>query len=150
MGAWSSPYLSTHNFADERGNSRFGIIIFGTGDMQIYGDTAADGTGLSNANLTTKLGTWSVTAQNTYSMVASRTTATTGIYDLFINGTEVYSNRAYTIGTGGVNGELNFEIINVNNGAGLYDDFLITTVPEPSTALLGGLGLLALQRRRRN
>lgn len=156
VSAWSSPYLSTHNFADERGNSRFGIIIFGSGALQIYGTNgagtgaAADGTGLSNADLTTKLGTWNVTSQNTYSMVASRTTATTGTYDLFINGVEVFSDRAYAIGTGGTNDELNFEIINVGNGAGLYDDFSIATIPEPSAALLGGLGLLALLRRRRN
>jgi len=31
-----------------------------------------------------------------------------------------------------------------------YDNLLITGIPEPSAALLGGLGMLALLRRRRN
>lgn len=31
----------------------------------------------------------------------------------------------------------------------VYDNILISAVPEPSAALLGGLGLLALLRRRR-
>jgi hypothetical protein len=145
--AWSSPYLSTHFITDERANSRFGLVAFGSGNIQAYGDTPA---GLSSDALATALGSWNVNSQNSYSLVATRTTATTGNYDLFINGIEVLSNHNYTFGAGGANGEVNFEIINVNNGAALYDDFSITTIPEPSAALLGGLGLLALLRRRRN
>jgi hypothetical protein len=34
-------------------------------------------------------------------------------------------------------------------GEGTFDNLSVTVVPEPSTALLGGLGLLALLRRRR-
>lgn len=152
-GAWTSPYLSTHNVADERGNSRFGMVAFGTGDVQFYGGAVGGsqvGTDLSNATLATLVSGWNITNLNSYSFNATRITATTGVYDAFINGVEVASNIAYAFGTGGVNGEVNFEIINVNNGAGLYDDFSITTIPEPSAALLGGLGMLALLRRRRN
>lgn len=145
-GAWSSAYLSTHNFADERGNSRFGFIAFGTGDLQFYGDS---GFSINNATMATLVSGWNVTNLNSFSFVATRSTATTGIYDVFVNGIEVASNRAYTFGTGGTNGEVNFEVINIGNGAGLYDNFSITTVPEPSAALLGSLGLLALMRRRR-
>lgn len=32
----------------------------------------------------------------------------------------------------------------------IIDNFSVSTIPEPSTALLGGIGLLALLRRRRN
>ena len=35
-------------------------------------------------------------------------------------------------------------------GTKYIDDVIVTFVPEPSSALLGGLGLLALLRRRRN
>lgn len=35
-------------------------------------------------------------------------------------------------------------------GAGLIDNLSVTAVPEPSAALLGGLGILGLLRRRRN
>lgn len=150
--AWTSPYLSTHT-TDERGNSRFGMVAFGNGDIQFYGGAVGGsqvGTNLSNATLTTLVSGWNVTNLNSYSFNATRTTATTGVYDAFINGIEVASNIAYAFNTGGSNGEVNFEIININNGAGLYDDFSITTIPEPSAALLGGLGMLALLRRRRN
>lgn len=151
-GAWTSPYLSTHNAADERANSRFGMVAFGSGNIQFYGGAVGGsqvGTSVSNATIAGLVSGWDITNLNSYSFVATRTTATTGVYDAFINGIEVASNIAYGFGTGGTNGEVNFEIINVSNGAGLYDDFSITTIPEPSAALLGGLGLLALLRRRR-
>ncbi|OYV04763.1 MAG: hypothetical protein CFE26_15145, partial [Verrucomicrobiales bacterium VVV1] len=35
-------------------------------------------------------------------------------------------------------------------GTKYIDDVRVTIVPEPSAALLGGLGMLALLRRRRN
>lgn len=38
---------------------------------------------------------------------------------------------------------------NAGNGGGQMTEFTITAIPEPSTALLGGVGLLALLRRRR-
>jgi hypothetical protein len=152
-GAWTSPYLSTHNAADERGNSRFGMVAFGNGNVQFYGGAVGGsqvGTDLSNATLAGLVSGWDITNLNSYSLVATRLTATTGVYDAFINGVEVASNIAYAFDAGGTNGEVNFEIINVSSGAGLYDDFSITTIPEPSAALLGGLGMLALLRRRRN
>lgn len=154
-GAWTSPYLTTHT-GDERGNSRFGMVAFGTGDIQFYGGALGGSqvtTSVSNAILTSLVSGWNITNQNSYSFNATRTTATSGVYDVFINGIEVASNIAYAFGTGGDisdnGGDVNFEIINVTSGAGLYDDFSITTIPEPSAALLGGLGLLALLRRRR-
>lgn len=154
-GAWTSPYLSTHA-GDERGNSRFGMVAFGSGDIQFYGGAfggAQVPTGLSNAAIATLIPGWNITNQNSYSFIATRTTATTGVYDVFINGVEVASNIAYAFGGGGDGtgavGEVNFEIINITGGAGLYDDFSVTTIPEPSAALLGGLGLLALLHRRR-
>jgi hypothetical protein len=35
------------------------------------------------------------------------------------------------------------------NSRGVFDNLVVQTIPEPSAALLGGLGLLALLRRRR-
>jgi hypothetical protein len=36
-----------------------------------------------------------------------------------------------------------------NNAAGLHNYAFVNVVPEPSTALLGGLGMLVMLRRRR-
>ncbi|QTN31155.1 PEP-CTERM sorting domain-containing protein [Akkermansiaceae bacterium] len=149
---WTSPYLSTHT-GDERAQSRFGFVAFGNGNLQFYGGAVTGGqvnTGVSNATLATLVSGWSINNQNSYSLVATRTTATTGTYDAFINGIQVASNIAYGFGTGGDSGEVNFEIINTATGAGLYDNFSLVTVPEPSAALLGALGTLILLRRRRN
>lgn len=60
-------------------------------------------------------------------------------------GTILGSNTAsnlYVAFNAGVSGNGNFQ-------QPLIDNVLVTSVPEPSAALLGGLGLLALLRRRR-
>ena len=62
-------------------------------------------------------------AEYTFSFTATATTTRMGIYNSFKIGDSVHS-------------------IDV-------DDVSVTAVPEPSAALLGGLGLLALLRRRR-
>lgn len=63
---------------------------------------------------------------------------------------------ANTIGTFNLgtqtNAYLTFGAFNFDTGqfgGGEFDNFTVTLIPEPSTALLGGLGLLALLRRRR-
>lgn len=50
------------------------------------------------------------------------------------------------------NAYLTFSAFNYGNdefGLGTFDNLAVTLVPEPGTALLGGLGMLALLRRRR-
>lgn len=83
-----------------------------------------------------------------------------GIKDI----TAVFSGSTVTMTFGGVSsgalplmnsGASNLSVFRVQNNsnptaAGLFlDDILVTQVPEPSAALLGGLGLLLLLRRRR-
>jgi hypothetical protein len=65
----------------------------------------------------------------------------------FINGTSVRAAEAY--GTNPTIGFVGFGRENGNNTA--IDNFSLSSnaIPEPSAALLGGLGLLALLRRRR-
>ncbi len=65
-------------------------------------------------------------------------------------------NGSNTIGTYTLNGGLSTDTYitfgmnqNVTGGRGLVDNLLVQTVPEPNSALLGGLGLLALLRRNR-
>ena len=109
-----------------------------------------NGTGGVTAVSTAPLGgSFSVLNKNTYSFIATRTTATTGSYKFLVNGIEL-TTRNYAFDTGGTDGEVNFQTITNATGSGFYDNFSLTTVPEPSAALLGGLGLLALLRRRRH
>ncbi len=68
--------------------------------------------------------------------------STTGRYGVVDNGSAALATGVAAI---------RISFVNVQNGAiGMSEiDILGTAIPEPSAALLGGLGLLALLRRRR-
>lgn len=51
--------------------------------------------------------------------------------------------------TSSAGGAISFNLANDGSGAPIFNAFEIAVVPEPSAALLGGLGALALLRRRR-
>ena len=62
---------------------------------------------------------------------------------------ELLASLAYTNNpTTGITGMQILENGAPTNIGVAFDNYLVTTIPEPSTALLGGLGLLALLRRR--
>ncbi len=72
-----------------------------------------------------------------------------------------YSNAGFTLGVDADNNPdvivrwINFSDVSVNGGTtagggtSRFTNFTVTAVPEPTVALLGGLGLMALLRRRR-
>ncbi len=72
------------------------------------------------------------------------TTGAAWTAEWFINAGTV---RTETYGTNPTIGYVGFGRENGNTSA--IDNFSLTVVPEPSSALLGGLGLIALLRRRR-
>lgn len=157
---WVSPFLSTHEGgADDRGASRFGLIVFnGTGSLGMYGGTGASQTttSFSASTLTSLLGSaWNASNTYNYKLVATATTATVGTYDLFINDIKINSTGvAYSLGTTDATvatGNTGLFWVNRNNSGGnaIYDNLQLSVIPEPSAALLGGLGMLALLRRRR-
>jgi len=135
-GQWASPFLTTHGNDDNRGTSEFGLLLYQNGTVSAYGGTGAAQTvtSLSPATLTTLLGSWNVASMNSYSLAATATTANSGTYDVFINGTEVLSNIAYHLGTGvtvaGRTG-LFFSVRNISGGAGNYDNLLLSNGPGP-------------------
>ncbi len=97
----------------------------GTGQGNISGNvrtTFTDATGIVN-------GTAVISSQNPLQPTSSFTT------NFSSNGSPV----SLTLGTTGVNGDAIFA---------LADSLVITNIPEPSSALLGMVGLLALVRRR--
>lgn len=127
---WVSPFLSTHSASDDRGASEFGFLIYADGAVQAYA-TGPDKSA-SNAAINTALGgTWNRAAQNTYDLVATPATTSTGTYDVSINGIEMISDVPYSFGSGGGNGQINFEVRTVANGIALFDDLQITTVSPP-------------------
>jgi len=147
--SWVSPYLSTHS-GDERGNSEFGLLLFRSGTVTAYATDNNDKSA-NDAQIEAALGSsFDISQMNSYSLVATATTTTSGTYDVFINGTEVLSDVAYTFGSGGSNGEINWEEIHPGGGVGVFDNLLLTTIPEPATLALAAVGLGGLRRRRRS
>lgn len=135
-GQWSSPYLSTHPPSpDERAASKFGILIYQNGTIEAYGTVNKSA---GPAALTTLLGSWSVSATNNYRLVTAPATATNGTYDVLINGTEAISDVAYTIGTGGTNGEVNWQVRNPSGGGAKFDNLYASTfvIPPSGTVLI--------------
>jgi hypothetical protein len=128
---WVSPFLSTHPDSDDRGATEFGLLVYADGAVQAYA-TGPDKAASSAAINTALGGTWNRSAQNTYELAATPATTTTGTYDVSINGFEVISDVPYSFGSGGSNGQINFEVRTISNGVGLFDDLQITTVsPTP-------------------
>ncbi len=77
--------------------------------------------------------------------IVLNTEATAWTAEWFVNGTSV---RTETYGT---NPTITHIGLGRENGQSSdFSNFSLTQIPEPSSALLGGLGMLALLRRRRN
>ena len=69
-------------------------------------------------------------------------------FNVFLAGTQIGTNLAFK--DAAATGLNRLELVSsAQFTGGWFDNMLITQVPEPSAALLGGLGLLALLRRRR-
>ena len=151
----SAAFLSTHPGGDERAISEFGMHINSGGKVILYGGAGASQvkTVIETSDIETALGlssgAWDATTLHNYELVATATTATTGTYDLFIDGTEVFSDKAYHLGTGGSNGELNWEIRTFPGTTAVFDNLSVEIVPEPGSLALIGLGGLMVLRRRR-
>lgn len=146
-GTWISPFLSTDgNTSDDRGTADIGLLIRpGRGTLAVYG-----GPNVNAATLDTLLGTtWDGSATHTYELVATATTATTGTYDVLVDGILV-STATYAFDGGGSNGEVNFEVRTIGGAAGTFDDLQLTIVPEPGSLALLTLGGLCVLRRRRD
>ena len=62
--------------------------------------------------------------------------------------TTIYDNASSTLASGITGLRFNFSGGQQNGGVG-YKELDVQVIPEPSAALLGGLGMLALLRRRR-
>jgi hypothetical protein len=149
--SWAATYLSSTNNTDTRGASPFGFHLWNeahaTGVVLYTGSFGSQTTtALTKAELTTALGAaFQSSVMNSYQFLASPTNGTTGTYNFLINDVVVAQNIAYNFGKS----NLYWASRTTTNGVGVYDNLNISIVPEPSAALLGGLGALLLLRRRR-
>jgi hypothetical protein len=80
------------------------------------------------------------TTGTTLGPIATATTTPTGFDDPVYSATGTFTSDASGVLTFAINSALNRPLIN---------GFRIASIPEPSIALLGGLGFLAMLRRRR-
>jgi hypothetical protein len=103
---------------------------------------------------------WSVSSQFVATLFYNDPANVIGTYSSGVNNTwTAYSNPTTIDATlASVGGTLGFSIQNTQTAVGgeqsweravNFDNVTINVVPEPSAALLGGLGMLALLRRRR-
>ncbi len=97
----------------------------------------------------------SVTGSSTWTLLATvdngaggPTSFATGFNSDVSLRTTIYDNASSTLASGITGLRFNFSGGQQNGGVG-YKELDVTVIPEPSTALLGGLGLFALLRRRR-
>jgi hypothetical protein len=149
--AWSGYYTFIRdngtNLARVHNQSGMAVPGGGTGtDATLNGPTfaGAEMTVTSGGATNTTVG---ANTQYQGSYLVTRTA--TGIETLFTLSdgvTTLYSVAANTTTT-----FTNFNTVamRVSEGTVLFDNVQVTFIPEPSAALLGGLGLLALLRRRR-
>jgi hypothetical protein len=124
------------NTAINAGDVTFGALARGNGQMETFDSGADQGFGSATANATRS-------AQFIYlfNSWASGTTVTfTGIVDGNTVATDTFTWDAAN--------DMKIVLTGIEIGSTM-DNIVITAVPEPSAALLGGLGLLALLRRRR-
>ena len=123
--------------------SRFGFID-GTTTWTITAPTAGLVThfGLTLRDYTSTGGNTTLTATFSGGGTETFTTSTLGYY---------FVGFAAPTGQGIISLALseNYETADGGSSFGSYDDVSFVAIPEPSAALLGGLGLLALLRRRR-
>lgn len=97
----------------------------------------------------------SVTSSSTWTLLATvdngaggPTSFATGFNSDVSLRTTIYDNASSTLASGITGLRFNFSGGQQNAGVG-YKEIDVQVIPEPSAALLGGLGILALLRRRR-
>jgi hypothetical protein len=129
--SWVASYLSTHPSADDRGSSRFGMHMNQNGASNAifcYGNSGSgqSTTTVTKATLEALLGTtFQSNVTHKFTFVATPSNSTAGTYDLFVDEVEVASDIPYLLGSGGGNGQINWESRNNSGGVASFDNLSI-------------------------
>lgn len=165
-GAWAS---LNHNFATDANNGNSPLVI----QFDMWTDSAAGDTAWVDFSLGSTQGGffWEYPfgfiarqsdGQHNYKLVITDTVGTGSGFNGIANGAKIETvidgvsvgTNAYTLATDG--GYLTFRTAaaawggDTSWGLGHVDNLTVSLVPEPGAALLGGIGMLALLRRRRS
>lgn len=115
----------------------------GTTEVRIL----TNGSGTNAHQEVIDLSTTGATLSVRFSGISNFNMGSTVNYEAFIDGGTAIKTGSFTW-SGTDENYLNV-YSNYTSNSGTLDNFSVTAIPEPSAALLGGLGLLALLRRRR-
>jgi len=124
------------NIAINAAGVTFGALARGNGQMETWDDGSSNGYGTATTGAPRS-------AQFNYAFTSweiGSTVTFTGIVDGITVATDTFTWDA--------SDDMKIVIAGAVDGT-LVDNIQVSTIPEPSAALLGGLGLLALLRRRR-
>jgi hypothetical protein len=140
-GNWASIALSaSQNLFVNNGGNKFSSLFRDSGGTQQFASAATVGDGV-----------FTFADGDQITLLLSDNAGTGSAFDGNGSVAKMYVNNVlkatYTgLGLGASDGYISFQAYGAN---GHYDNLTITAIPEPRAALLGGLGLLALLRRRR-
>lgn len=109
----------------------------------------ANSTNFSTSDLNTTFGSWDPSVSKTYQFDVAMTSPTAGSYDFSINGTNIVTSKAFTLGSAS---DLRLNFIGIPGAQGNFDNVSVTVIPESSSfallAAITGLSFVAIRRRR--
>ena len=127
-------------FRVNNGQTDIGMLFRFNGDTELFDNGANIG---AQGSFTPVVGSRRVTLD--YSLDSFADGTNVGLV-ANVDGTEVYNGNPFTLDNN--NGELYFEIGTLENT--LIDNVTISSIPEPTVALMSLMGLAGLARRRRS
>jgi hypothetical protein len=141
---------SVQNVLPWESGGKYGFIFQQTLNAQVYDYTGAAQTEFNDSYASYNSDLFTILLSNTAG-TGSAFNGNGSVAKFYVGGNLVNTATLGQLGVG--DGYLTFATLAGNGGFGYgqanFDNLNVSVIPEPSAALLGGLGMLALLRRRR-